>query len=47
MLFSCSVSYRASLSEPLFRQFQGEVHRINLLRGCVNKRWGEGIYSEL
>jgi hypothetical protein len=21
--------------------------RIDLLRGCGNKRWGEGIYSEL
>ena len=26
MLFSCSVSYRANASEPLFREFQGEVH---------------------
>ena len=37
MLFSCSVSYRASASEPLFRQFHGEVRRIPLLGTPVNK----------
>src|SRR5215212_1696128 len=31
MLVSCSVSYRARTSEPLFRQFQGEVRSIQLL----------------
>jgi hypothetical protein len=31
MLFSCSASYRASTSAPLFRRFQGEVRRSPLL----------------
>src|SRR5215213_746352 len=37
MLFSCSVSYRASTPEPLFRQFHDEVRRIPLPRTRVNK----------
>ena len=38
MLFSCSTSYRAGASEPLFRQFQDEVRggpcfALGLVRG--------------
>src|SRR5215218_4725394 len=32
MLFSCSVSYRASTSEPLFRQFHNRVLRSTPVR---------------
>jgi hypothetical protein len=42
MLFSCSVSYRAKPSEPLFRQFQGEVLRILFPRTPVNKGKNKG-----
>src|SRR5215218_285984 len=37
MLFSCSASYRARTSEPLFRQFQDELRRILIPRTSVNK----------
>src|SRR5215208_6221045 len=45
MLFSCSVSYRASAKEPLFRQFHGEVRRIPSMRSsqkAASRRLGEG-----
>ena len=42
MLFSCSVSYRATLSEPLFRQFLDRV-----LRSSRSPVFGESYVTSL